>query len=79
MPKPVPRQRKSKVRAREAASAPYVGPEDANVTEILPTSKAEKEERRRKLKEDLRGQQPKISSKKKKRLDHYIVCMTVGF
>jgi len=74
MPKFVPRQRKHKAREREkqnGGSTPAVG--DSNAVEILPASKAESEERRQKLKEELKAQQPKISSKKQKRLDKYIV------
>ena len=47
---------------------------DANVSEILPTSVAEKEQRRQQLKAQLRAEQPKISGKKQKRLDKYVVC-----
>lgn len=36
-------------------------------------SKSEKEERRRRLKDELWAQQPKMSSKKQKRLDKYVV------
>jgi ATP-dependent RNA helicase DHX37/DHR1 len=71
MPKYIPRQRKHKLRQRDNQSA--ATPVDTNATEIVPVSKAEKEERRQKLKEELRGQQPKMSSKKRKRLEKYIV------
>lgn len=65
----VPRQRKHKVRARDQAATPT----STNQEQIIPLSKAEKEEKRLKLKEELRAQQPlKISSKKQKRLDKYI-------
>lgn len=70
MPKFVPRQRKHKARARE--NQPKLS-QDTNATEVAPVSKEEKEERRRKLREELRAQQPKISGKKQKRLDKYIV------
>ncbi|KAM5475201.1 putative ATP-dependent RNA helicase DHR1 [Microsporum audouinii] len=69
MPKFVPRQRKHKARARE--NQPKLS-QDTNATEVAPVSKEEKEERRRKLREELRAQQPKISGKKQKRLDKYI-------
>lgn len=73
MAKFVPRQRKHKVREREKRkSTTEPATNDSNVTEILPPSKAEREEKRRKLREELRAQQPKISSKKQKRLDKYI-------
>lgn len=68
MGKYVPRERKHKRRQHDAGP-----PVDTNVPEIMPISKAEKEERRRKLREELRAQQPKISAKKQKRLDKYIV------
>jgi ATP-dependent RNA helicase DHX37/DHR1 len=54
-----------------------LGPDNSNATEIIPASKTEVEERRRKLREEIRAAQPesKFSSKKKKRLEHYIVCV----
>ena len=75
MPKFVPRQRKHKInksQSRRGGSGDGLS-NDTNTTEILPVTKTEKEEKRRQLKEDLRAQQPKISSKKQKRLDKYIV------
>lgn len=71
MPKFTPRQRKHKINKREKHTA--VVPQDTNVVELQPASKTEKEERRQELREELRAQQPKISSKKQKRLDKYIV------
>jgi ATP-dependent RNA helicase DHX37/DHR1 len=68
MPKFTPRQRKHRKREKQPDLA-----QDTNVVELLPVSNTEKEERRRKLKEELKAQQPKISSKKQKRLDKYIV------
>jgi ATP-dependent RNA helicase DHX37/DHR1 len=38
----------------------------------VPASKTEREEKKQKLREELRAQQPKVSSKKQKRLDKYI-------
>lgn len=76
MAKPKPRQRKNKHRQQENAGAQQ---QDTNVVELLPTSKAEKEERRRKLREELRASQPKISAKKQKRLDKYIVRKLSNF
>ncbi|PGH17235.1 hypothetical protein AJ80_04877 [Polytolypa hystricis UAMH7299] len=70
MPKFVPRQRKHKGRDRDKKAAAQ--PEDSNAVEIQPVSKTEREEKRQKLREELRAQQPKISSKKQKRLDKYI-------
>jgi hypothetical protein len=79
MPKFVPRQRKQKALRREAQSQSADAPQDSNALEITPLSKDEKEERRRKLKEELRAQQPKVSSKKQKRLDKYIVRLDTVF
>ncbi|KAJ9495760.1 putative ATP-dependent RNA helicase DHR1 [Exophiala xenobiotica] len=74
MPVFVPRQRKHRVLARERArqpSATAVGQSNQEI--IVPLSQSEREEKKRKLKEELRSQQPpKISSKKQKRLDKYI-------
>ncbi|KAL4898577.1 P-loop containing nucleoside triphosphate hydrolase protein [Aspergillus ambiguus] len=68
MPKFVPRQRKQKNKQRDARAAPV----DTNAAEIAPTSRNDKEARREKLREELRDQNPKGSSKKQKRLDKYI-------
>lgn len=75
MPKFVARQRKHKINKTQSRDSRHGNAlnDDSNTTEILPVTKAEKEEKRRQLKEDLRAQQPKISSKKQKRLDKYIV------
>ncbi|OKL62756.1 hypothetical protein UA08_01426 [Talaromyces atroroseus] len=64
------RDRKQRHRRQDgkATSAPV----DTNVTEIVPVSKAEKEAKRQQLREQLREQQPKMSAKKRKRLDKYI-------
>lgn len=74
MPKFVPRQRKHKVlqRTKNEHFSPGTGV-DSNSLEILPAGKAQQEEKRRELKAQLRSQQPKMSSKKQKRLDKYIV------
>lgn len=69
MPKFVPRQRKQKHRQQAESTAGI----DTNAAEILPVSKSEKEAKRQKLKEELKSQNPTISSKKQKRLDKYIV------
>jgi len=76
----VPRVRKQKARARATVPAEVAqqdGTDNSNATEIIPTSKSEAEERRKKLREEIRAQQPesKFSSRKKKRLEHYIVCV----
>lgn len=74
MPKFTPRQRKQKHRQREQTA-----PVDTNVAEIQPISKDEKEAKRQKLREELGQQHSNVSSKKKKRLDKYIVCETAAF
>lgn len=74
MPKFTPRQRKQKHRQREATGA---GPVDTNFTEVPASSKNEKEQKRQNLREELRSQHPKVSAKKQKRLDKYIVCGNV--
>jgi ATP-dependent RNA helicase DHX37/DHR1 len=78
MAKFVPRKRKQrdreKERARQHQSATGPGGiANSNTAEIVPSSKTEREERREQLKKELQAQQSKISSKKQKRLDKYIV------
>ena len=76
MPKFVPRQRKHKVRKRQEQNDGKLGvpvSSDSNAAEILPVSFTEKEEKRRDMRNALREQQPKASSKKQKRLEKYIV------
>ena len=73
MPKFVPRQRKHKVLARAKNILHTVGPEvDSNAVEHIPTTKAELEEKRRQLQEELQNKGPKVSGKKAKRLEKYI-------
>ena len=76
MPKFVPRQRKHKVLARRKNAADSSnGADDANAAEILPTEQREHNAKKAAMKEELtREAQGKMSSKKKKRLDKYIVC-----
>ncbi|KAA8912257.1 hypothetical protein TRICI_003537 [Trichomonascus ciferrii] len=50
-------------------------PEDPNAEIFMPVSKDEISERKRKLKEDVKRDAPGISSKKRKRLDKYIVSL----
>ncbi|KAL8981359.1 MAG: hypothetical protein Q9205_003827 [Flavoplaca limonia] len=45
---------------------------DTNVVEVIPTPSSEKESRKREIKDSIRAQQPRMSSKKAKRLDKYI-------
>jgi ATP-dependent RNA helicase DHX37/DHR1 len=70
MPKFVPRSRKHKVLERSKPTKHASS--DSNQIEIVPATKSEKEEKRQRLKEELRAGQSKISSKKQKRLDKYI-------
>ncbi|KAI9786905.1 MAG: putative ATP-dependent RNA helicase DHR1 [Geoglossum umbratile] len=67
MPKFVPR-----VRKRRKLNKGNRNQGDTNAAVVLPASVAEREERRRELREELRAQQPKTSSKKQKRLNKYI-------
>ena len=74
----VARERKHKVRQRNERNGSHkdggLETRDSNAVEIFPPSVTEKEERRKSLRADLRAQQLKISSKKQKRLEKYIVC-----
>lgn len=73
MPPFVPRVRKQKVRRILQSNSTNSGKhKDSNPLEIESSSKS-KEESRQALKNELRTQQPVMSSKKKKRLDKYIV------
>ena len=75
MPRFVPRQRKHKVLARQRATAEPTVPSpssDPNASIILPSDQAANEERKKRLKEELRAQHTQVSSKKQKRLDKYI-------
>lgn len=84
MGKFVPRQRKHKHRVREeeerqkaAAKVGVASAGDVNADVILPAGKAEREEKRKMMRDELRAQQPqsKISKKKQKRMDKYIVSL----
>jgi hypothetical protein len=73
-PKFVPRQRKHKVIARQKAASARDAALDANTEEILPLEQQEHNQKKAALKEDLvRESQGKVTGKKKKRLDKYIV------
>jgi hypothetical protein len=80
-PKFVPRQRKHKVIARQKASKngdSAAG--DANIEEILPVEQQERNAKKATLKEELvRESQGKVTGKKKKRLDKYIVRLSRGW
>lgn len=73
MPPFVPRVRKHKVKRRlQSNGTNSEKHEDSNQLELESSSKS-KEESRQALKNELRSQQRVMSSKKKKRLDKYIV------
>lgn len=81
MPKFIPRERKHKVLARQKIesnghhdSRNTVERQDADSNaEILDPKPTEKEQKRHDMRNVLRSQQPKMSAKKQKRLDKYIV------
>lgn len=76
MPKFVPRQRKHKVLQRQKTSTSHSKAQDdgdTNAVEIPSSAQAEKEKKRAELKRAISADQPHVSSKKKKRLDKYIV------
>ena len=73
MPKFVPRQRKHKVIARlQNEKQPTPHNDDTNIIEYVPPGKVEVEARKLELKEKLRNEGTKVSSKKAKRLEKYI-------
>ena len=73
MPKFVPRQRKHKVLARLKNHRIDANPvTDTNTVEYIPPAKAAIEEKKRRLREELQSQGPKVSGKKAKRLEKYI-------
>lgn len=73
MPKFVPRQRKHKVIARAKTKDHIAAPDsDSNAVEHVPASVAEREEKKRRLREEIEAQGPKVSGKKAKRLEKYL-------
>ncbi|KAI4137143.1 MAG: hypothetical protein L6R39_007454, partial [Caloplaca ligustica] len=70
MAKFVPRDPKS--RKRKHRKANNEGTSNTNVVEIMPITTSEKEKKKKEMKDSIRAQQPKMSSKKSKRLDKYI-------
>ena len=79
MAKFVPRERKHKVRKSLEQHNGYVkendgAGRDSNAMEILPNH--EKDHRKQEIRATLQAQQPKMSAKKQKRLDKYIVSLT---
>ena len=83
MPKFVPRQRKHKVIARQKShggqdDVAEGAAADANAAEILPAEQRERNERKAAMKGELvKDAQGKMSGKKKKRLDKYIVIISL--
>ncbi|TVY14116.1 putative ATP-dependent RNA helicase [Lachnellula arida] len=78
-PKFVPRQRKHKVIARakenskqHSQSQPQSQPLDSNTIEHIPAAKSEIEEKKQRMKDELRQENGKVSGKKAKRLEKYI-------
>ncbi|KAL9601896.1 MAG: hypothetical protein Q9219_002249 [cf. Caloplaca sp. 3 TL-2023] len=70
MAKFIPRDRKSRRKRDRKSRVTEVS--DTNAAEILPVTTSEKEKQKKEIKDSIRKQQPKISSKKSKRLDKYI-------
>lgn len=78
MSKYVPRQRKHKVRQRVEHNGDHAETvNDSNTVEIVPITNNQKEEKRRRIKDAIRADQPMMSSKKKKRLEKYIVGLRI--
>lgn len=72
-PKFVPRQRKRKVLDRQRShGGKSQSIADSNAEEFIPPAKAEREEKKRQMKEELKAEGQKISGKKAKRLEKYI-------
>ncbi|KAF4626541.1 hypothetical protein G7Y89_g11621 [Cudoniella acicularis] len=73
MKKFVPRQRKHKVIARSKENGKHShSVVDSNVVEHIPAAKSEIEEKKLRMREELRKEGTKISGKKAKRLEKYI-------
>lgn len=74
MPRFVPRQRKHKVKERERRENEGTAPPviDSNAVEIVPAAQAEREEKKRLMKEEIKKDGNKISGKKAKRLEKYL-------
>lgn len=72
-PKFIPRQRKHKVLSRHKLTDGNIElKSDSNISEILPSSKTEIQEKKRLIKENLRKNGIKVNSKKAKRLEKYL-------
>lgn len=68
----VARQRKHKIQRREAAVSNTPINSNSNQVQIVPATQSERDEKRRKLKDELIASQANVSGKKQKRLDKYI-------
>ena len=69
----VPRERKHRKRQKVKREGHAGNDANSNALEILPASIEEKENKKTALRDALRAEQPRISSKRQKRLDKYIV------
>ena len=69
----VPRQRKHRKIQKVKRIDSGHNDSNSNALEILPASIKSEEEKKSAMKDALRAEQPKMSSKKQKRLDKYIV------
>ena len=68
------RKHKHRQKQNESRGAGGLGHVDANAVELLPAEQAAHRRQYEEERAELKSQQPKISSKKKKRLDKYTVC-----
>ena len=71
----VPRERKHKKRQRFQDGDLAPDGSNPNAPVVVPASAKERNEKKSAMKAALRAQQPKMSSKKQKRLDKYIVSV----
>ena len=69
----VPRERKHRKRQKVKREGSAENGTTSNALEILPASIEEKQKKKIALRDALRAEQPRISSKRQKRLDKYIV------
>lgn len=69
----VPRERKHRKRQKVKREGCAENGANSNALAILPASIEEKEKKKTAMRDALRAKQPRISSKRQKRLDKYIV------
>ena len=74
----VPRERKHKVRHRSHYGSKPETASSSNKTEIVPQDKLQKDAKKKLLEDSTRTQETPMSSKKKKRLDKYIVFYSLA-